>query len=76
MQCLYVARNMTKCPLTSGACLREVSVSGDSTVPTFSLLGTVIEIFQPMKGAKEREQRGKEKAVGGECTTPELVSVS
>ena len=76
MWCLYVARNMNKCPLARGVRLREVSLSGDSTVPTFFLLGTVIEIFQPMKGAREREQRGKGKAVGDECTTPELVSVS
>ena len=32
MQCLYVARNMAKCPLTRGVRLREVSVSGGSTV--------------------------------------------
>ena len=32
MQCLYSARNMTKCPLTRGVHLREVSVRGDSTV--------------------------------------------
>ena len=32
MQCLYVARKMTKCPLTRGVRLREVSVSGGSTV--------------------------------------------
>ena len=32
MQCLYVAENMTKCPLTRGVHLREVSVSGGLTV--------------------------------------------
>ena len=32
MQCLYVAGNMTKCSLTRGVRLREVSVSGGSTV--------------------------------------------
>ena len=32
MNCLYVARNMTKCPLTRGVRLQEVSVSGGSTV--------------------------------------------
>ena len=34
MQCLYVAKNMTKCPLMSGVHLREVSVCGGSTVVT------------------------------------------
>ena len=33
MQCLYVAENMAKCPLTRGVRLREVSVSRGSTVP-------------------------------------------
>ena len=32
MYCLYVAENMTKCPLTRGVRLREVSASGGSTV--------------------------------------------
>ena len=32
MWCLYVARNMTKCLLTRGVHLREVSVSEGSTV--------------------------------------------
>ena len=32
MWCLYVARNMTKCPLTRGVRLCEVSVSGGATV--------------------------------------------
>ena len=32
MLCLYVARNVTKCPRTRGVRLREVSVSGGSTV--------------------------------------------
>ena len=32
MKCLYVAENMIKCPLTRGVHLREVSVSGASTV--------------------------------------------
>ena len=32
MWCLYVAGNMTKCPLTRVVRLREVSVSGGSTV--------------------------------------------
>ena len=31
-QSLYVAGNMTKCPLTRGVCLLEVSVSGGLTV--------------------------------------------
>ena len=33
MLCLYVARNMTKYPLMGGVCLKEVSISGRSTVP-------------------------------------------
>lgn len=32
MLCLYVAENMNKCLLTRSVCLREVSVSGGSTV--------------------------------------------
>ena len=32
IQCLYVARRMTKCPLTRGVRLREVSVGGGLTV--------------------------------------------
>ena len=32
MQCLYVAGTITKCPLTGGVRLREVSVSGGLTV--------------------------------------------
>ena len=32
MQRLYVAENTTKCPFTKGVRLREVSVSGGSTV--------------------------------------------
>ena len=32
MYCLYVAENMTKCLLTRGVPLREVSVSGGSIV--------------------------------------------
>ena len=32
MQCLYVAGYMTKCPLARDVRLREVSVSGNSTV--------------------------------------------
>ena len=32
MYCLFEAENMTKCPLTRGVRLREVSVSGVSTV--------------------------------------------
>ena len=32
MQCLYVAENLTKCPLTRGVCLREVSINRRSTV--------------------------------------------
>ena len=32
MWCLYVAENMTKCPLTRGVRLLEVCVSGGSTV--------------------------------------------
>ena len=27
MQCLYEARNMTKCPLMRCVCIREVSIS-------------------------------------------------
>ena len=34
MQCLYVAGTLTECPLRRGVQLREVSVSGDSTVYT------------------------------------------
>ena len=32
MNCLYVARNMTKCSFTRVVSLRRVSVSGGSTV--------------------------------------------
>ena len=32
MYCKYVNSNMTRCPLTSGAHLPEVPVSGGSTV--------------------------------------------
>ena len=32
MLCLYAARSMTKCPLTRGVRLREVSISRGSTV--------------------------------------------
>ena len=32
MECLYVAENMTKCPLMRGVRLREVAVRGGSTV--------------------------------------------
>ena len=35
MWCLYVARNLTKCPLMRDVRLREVSVSGGSTVHHF-----------------------------------------
>ena len=45
MQCLYVARNMAKCPLTRGACLREVSISGGSTVIQNQRLGQYNKIF-------------------------------
>ena len=42
MLCLYVAENMTKCPLTRGVRLREVSVSGGSTVFRFLCSNTLI----------------------------------
>ena len=35
MWCLYVAANMTKCPLTRCVGLQEMSISGGSTVPSF-----------------------------------------
>ena len=42
MKCLYVAENMTKCPLMRGVCLREVFVSGGSTVLINSLMKTLL----------------------------------
>ena len=44
MQCWYVARNMTKCPLTRGIRLRVVSVSGGSTVFSQEQVTTVVQI--------------------------------
>ena len=46
--CLFVAENMTKCPLTRGVRLREVSVSGGSTV-LFVCFGSFTLTFVQIK---------------------------